>query len=408
MKGRISAILFLLPFLAPCQELSYAHRIVDTLTSPGMDGRGYVNGGDRKAALYIAEEFRKMKADSMAAAGYFQPFHFPVNTFPGVVKITVDGRTLKPGADYILDASCPTAHGKFEITEATAGPGSIKKSKLRKKFILIDKTKKGGTELAQAWIAMPGKAAGFIIMEEKKLTWTVAQEQGPMPMIHILKASMPSAVKTVSLDVDASFVSSHPTQNIAGLIKGISEPDSFIVFTAHYDHLGRMGANDNASGIAMLLNLLSYYSEPANRPACSMAFIAFAGEEAGLLGSEYYTGHPLFPLERIKFLVNMDLLGTGDDGMMVVNGDVYRDAFSMLTLINDSAHYVATLGKRGKAKNSDHYYFSEKGVPSFFFYTLGGTAFYHDIYDAAATLPFTDFEDVFRLTRDFTNALMKQ
>ena len=55
-----------------------------------------------------------------------------------------------------------------------------------------------------------------------------------------------------------------------------------------------------------------------------MAFLLFSGEEAGLLGSKYYTEHPLFPLKEIKFLTNLDLLGTGDDGIMVVNASVYK------------------------------------------------------------------------------------
>ena len=72
---------------------------------------------------------------------------------------------------------------------------------------------------------------------------------------------------------------------------------------------------------------------------------------------------------------------------------------------NDDKKYFSTLGERGTAKNSDHYYFSEKGVPSFFFYTMGGIKAYHDIYDKAATLPLTKFKETFGLIRDFTDAL---
>ena len=60
---------------------------------------------------------------------------------------------------------------------------------------------------------------------------------------------------------------------------------------------------------------------------------------------------------------------------------------------------------RGKAANSDHYWFSEKGIPSFFVYTMGGIKAYHDIYDVSETLPLTEFEDCFRLFRDFIDEL---
>ena len=68
------------------------------------------------------------------------------------------------------------------------------------------------------------------------------------------------------------------------------------------------GANDNASGISLLLNLAHYYA--ANPRPYSIGFICFAGEEAGLIGSKYFTEHPLVPLKNIRFLINTDLAGT--------------------------------------------------------------------------------------------------
>ncbi|WP_448636180.1 M28 family peptidase [Pedobacter panaciterrae] len=79
-----------------------------------------------------------------------------------------------------------------------------------------------------------------------------------------------------------------------------------MVITAHYDHLGGMGnktyfpgANDNASGISFLLSLAKYYA--ANPQPYTMAFICFAGEEAGLLGSKYFTEYPLLALQKSGF-----------------------------------------------------------------------------------------------------------
>ena len=157
----------------------------------------------------------------------------------------------------------------------------------------------------------------------------------------------------------------------------------------------------------MLLNLADYYSKKENQPKCSVAFIAFAGEELGLLGSKYFAAHPLLPLSEMKFLVNLDLLGTGDEGMMVVNATEFPRKFALLDSINTAKKYLIKIGQRGKSRNSDHYWFTEKGVPSFYFYTLGGIKAYHDIYDKAETLPLTKFEDVFRLIVDFNSAIQK-
>ena len=196
------------------------------------------------------------------------------------------------------------------------------------------------------------------------------------------------------------------------MVKGITNPDSFIVFSAHYDHLGRMGrgtyfpgANDNASGVSMLLNLAKHYSLEINKPKYSMVFIAFAGEEAGLAGSKYFIEHPLVDLKKIRFLINLDLVGTGDEGMMVVNATEHKREFEQLKKINEDRQYLTHIGERGKSKNSDHYYFSENGVPAFFFYTMGGIQAYHDIYDKAETLPLTKYKEVFRLIRDFADSL---
>ena len=206
----------------------------------------------------------------------------------------------------------------------------------------------------------------------------------------------------------------HEANNVIAYIAGSAQPDSFLVFTAHYDHLGGQGkavyfpgANDNASGTAMLLELAAHYSQPQHRPNYSIVFMAFAAEEAGLLGSSYYTEHPLFPLSRIRFLVNLDLLGTGSEGMMVVNGKVHAPEYEQLQQLNQQHQYLPQLRSRGKAANSDHYPFSEKGVPAFFFYTLGGTAAYHNPNDHASQLPLTEFEDVFQLIVDFAKALQQ-
>ena len=100
------------------------------------------------------------------------------------------------------------------------------------------------------------------------------------------------------------------------------------------------GANDNASGIAMLLSLARYYSSHQDSLRYSIAFMAFSGEEMSLLGSKYYTEHPLFPLANIRFLVNMDIMGTGDEGITVVNGTIYKPAFNDLVKINDHIHLL--------------------------------------------------------------------
>jgi len=137
-----------------------------------------------------------------------------------------------------------------------------------------------------------------------------------------------------------------------------------------------------------------------------MVFICFSGEEAGLLGSKYFSENPLIPLKNIRFLLNMDKLGTGDEGITAVNATVYPKEFARLKQANDNGHYLVKIGSRGKAPNSDHYWFSEKGVPAFFIYTMGGIKAYHDVYDISKTLPLNEYNHLFRLIVDFNSSLM--
>jgi Zn-dependent M28 family amino/carboxypeptidase len=226
------------------------------------------------------------------------------------------------------------------------------------------------------------------------------------PQFTIRKSSGFKGKSTLKVNAQAVLKKNYMTRNVIAYIKGSLQPDSFIVFTAHYDHLGQMGdgiyfpgANDNASGTSMLLNLADYFT--ANPPGYSIAFICFSGEELGLLGSGYYVEHPLFPLGTIKFLVNLDIVGTGEDGIKVVNATEFPKQFDELLEINADKKYMKLISPRGKAANSDHYPFYLRDIPCFFIYTMGGISAYHDVNDRAETLPLTKYEELFKLLIEF-------
>jgi Zn-dependent M28 family amino/carboxypeptidase len=159
------------------------------------------------------------------------------------------------------------------------------------------------------------------------------------------------------------------------------------------------GANDNASGTAMLLSFVKEYAR--HPPKYNTVFLAFSGEEIGLLGSKAFVEHPLTDLKKIKFLVNFDLAGTGEEGIKVVNGSIFKAQFDRLTKLNQQDHLLPKVEIRGAACISDHCRFYEKGVPSFFIYTQGGIKAYHDIYDRSETLPLTEFSHYFQLMQRF-------
>ena len=111
-------------------------------------------------------------------------------------------------------------------------------------------------------------------------------------------------------------------------------------------------------------------------------------------------------MQKIKFLVNLDLAGTGDDGITVVNATVFQEKYYTLENLNRQHTLLTRVKKRGEACNSDHCFFFMAGVPCFYIYTLGGTTAYHDIYDKAATLPLTEYNDYFTLLQKFIQKQM--
>jgi hypothetical protein len=435
VSGVFSFLFATLAFSASGQK-DYARKIVDTLASPYMAGRGYVDDGCKKAATYIESQFKEIGLLPFGK-GYPQEFSIPVSTYPNTIKVWMDGKKLKQGIQYIVSPLTPTIKGKFPIVKFTL---AIYKdsSRLRKflqqdysnTFIMVDDS--GAVDKdKEAFESLrwnPFKAKGIIMLTDK-LTEETADTLLNYALIfvnpwlvtdcgssHQLQQRYGvfyrgplSRAKKIKLDIENVFIKDYPTENLIGYVKGSVQPDSFVVFSAHYDHLGRMadiyfpGANDNASGTAMLLSLAKYYSQ--HQPKYSVAFISFGSEEVNIRGSHYYVDHPVFPLGKIKFLVNMDIMGTGDDGIKVVNGALpeYKSAFHDMVRINDSLHLIKAVESRGSAANSDHYFFYKSHVPDFFIYTLGGISAYHDIEDRRETLPLTKFDEVYQLLINFTD-----
>lgn len=415
-------------------DYQYARMIVDTMASKSMHGRGYVNDGDKIAANYIRSEFKKLGLKPFKD-DYYQPFTFSINTFPGRVEFefNISDKSKKnfnftgiAGKNFLVDPSSPGISADysldvFDSTNALSNRTFKKfvKRTVKNQFILIDDrgvTDKKKLAYFSKIRSNPSSVAGTIEVV-KKLTWSQSQTVSDFVKIRILADSFNynnyrKAEGGGGIVIDTKLIQNYQSQNIIGYVKGSQHPDSFIVFSAHYDHLGQMGkgayfpgANDNASGCAMLLNLAKHYSMLQNQPKYSIAFIAFGAEEVGLLGSKHYTENPLFPLSSIRFLLNMDIMGTGEDGITVVNGSIFKEEFDNLVKINVKNSFIKDVKIRGKAANSDHYFFSEKGVKAFFIYTMGGITAYHDIYDRAETLPLNKFEDLFKLINGFSEYL---
>lgn len=424
-RAKLIFILVILHLFSFSQDINYAKRIIEKLASPEFKGRGYVENGEKICADYIAEEFQTLGL-SPYNNSYFQKFHISVNTFPNRVLLKIDGIQLQAASDFLVESSCPSINGKFPVAVLSRSQIDTEEKlissiyKAGDSFILIDNrdkknekpdlSKKIDEHIKFLKYDSPTSIKGVILYGNGKLTWENSQNQAVRPIISINKELDLNSIKSLEITVDAKFIKNYSTQNVIGSIKGTSGSDSTIVVLAHYDHLGKLGkdvyfpgANDNASGIAMILNLAKHYSE--NKPKYTTVFIALSGEEIGILGAKFFTENPLLDLTKIKFLINFDLAGTGDEGIKVVNGTVYKDKFDLLTNLNQQFQFLPKIDIRGAACNSDHCLFYEKGVPCFYIYTLGGIQAYHDILDKSETLPLTKFTEYNKLMIKFFDSI---
>lgn len=387
---------------------------IDVLASPAMRGRGYVQGGRQMAANYIEKHFRSAGLRPIGALGYRQSYSFPVNTFPGRMQLVLNGKELTPGVDYLADAGSAPLRAKdlvINTVDLSANIGRTARLNLNPQgnmWVLsgVDSfCKAHGARAGELAAQLPRGA--FIIPQSAKAMWTVSRQQQEATVFYVADTLIPHS-GSAGVNVQAK-VADMRSDNIIACVPGTVK-DSFIVFSAHYDHLGMMGeeaifpgASDNASGTAMLLYLAGYYARHPQR--YTMVFIAFSGEEAGLMGSAYYTANPLFPLGQIKFLVNTDIMGDATNGITVVNATEHPARFDTLTRLNDMHHYIPAVKSRGKAANSDHYYFSEAGVPAFFIYTNGGKGYYHDVYDKPGEVTLAHIPALALLLQDFAASL---
>ena len=167
------------------------------------------------------------------------------------------------------------------------------------------------------------------------------------------------------------------------------------------------GASDNGSGTSMVLDLARHFSME-RKPYYSVAFMLFSGEEAGLMGSTHYVNQPLFPLEKVKLVINLDMVGTGQEGVILFNAPQRPLEAAIVQKINEDRHYMKEVAEvKGKA-NSDHYPFHEKGIPAIFFLTKGRSGGGHNIFDTPEKLPLYGYENLFNLIIDLIGELHKQ
>ena len=397
------------------QDLAQYKKVVKELSSSKYQGRGYARDGANKAGKYLEKQFRKAGVDAVTR----QPFTLDINTFPGKMKLSVDGRKMVAGTDFTLREFSPGVRGTYNlyfIDTLNYDSGKIFRDlalpENKDAFVVCDFwfTYKHREDFQKLQSAGGAPNAGLVLTwDEEPLKFYKAYGEKVIdkPVLWLLSRQIPRGSKSITVDIDNEFLKDYRCFNVIASVEGASH-DSCYVFTAHYDHLGNLGrrvyypgANDNASGTATIVTLAAYYAQ--HKPKFDMLFIAFSGEDANLRGSEYYAQHPVQPLDRIKYLVNVDMVGDNNPVQYCETSDQGQRGYELFERINTEKHYFKSLNHGKLAANSDHYPFAKRGIPCIFLENEEGTAFpyYHTPLDNWKNAVFDSYEPVFKLITDF-------
>ena len=225
--------------------------------------------------------------------------------------------------------------------------------------------------------------------------------------------------KKIDIEI-SSIVKDAETKNIIGIVEG-SDPvlkDEYIVFMAHYDHLGVAkdgdvynGADDNGSGTVTLLEVAEAFASLEQKPKRSIVFLWVTCEEIGMLGSNYYTENPVYPLEKTVACINIDMDGRvyePRDSVWNKSPKKVKDFDGLFTLCNNVWPKIKEINNSNCEKlglipdsslpskflrSSDHYHFHKKGIP-IINYATGYHADYHKVGDEVSKINFDKMKRV--------------
>jgi hypothetical protein len=411
---------------------------VSFLASDALQGRATPSPGLEIASEYIAAQFRRAGLDPAGDDGYFQTASY-VTVTPKVegMEFTVDGAggsvNAKSMSMALQQASAAdlnkVAMVKVAGSDATA-VAALTPDQVRGKVLVLDFPEGQNpivlTRQLPALAARLQPALVVLLRSGGQPTNMSARlrEASAAPAVPVLVvwdeqvrtalgAGRPGPVEAVvSVHIPAPTAVLVKVRNVAGVMRG-SDPalrDTYVLVTAHYDHLGvrgtgegdhiNNGANDDASGTASVIEVANALALLPTRPKRSIVFMTFFGEELGLVGSRYYGAHPIFPLEKTVADLNLEQLGRTDvDGGSSV-GLVNVTGFDFSTLTDA---VVKAGGQTGLqvAKNaqlneryfaqSDNQALADAGVPA---HTLSVGYMFPDYHQPGDEWPKLDYANL--------------
>lgn len=436
-----------------------ARKHLTILASDAFEGRETGKPGAEKAANYLAGEFKKLGLQAPVNGSYFLDVPLTSTSF-NFKSFTVNGTTLTYGKDYWslnssemqnikaselifvgygteAEVANVNLAGKVVMVIGDIKPGTsestISSLSLRNKNpaliigvipfsdpmpgnpskvnerILLKQTNIKPTVKKILSIAVGTDVANQLLKNSGKTYEQLKSAAGEVQATQTLKADIKAEFETVTKDVKAV--------DVLGYLPGTDLKDEVLIFSAHYDHIGltrfgtdkvNNGADDDGSGTTGILEIARAFTQAKKEghgPRRSILFLGNVGEEKGLLGSEYYTAHPVFPLSQTITDLNIDMIGrTGYDYigkadssnyLYVIGSAMLSTTLRKVTEEVNTTYTKLDLDYKYDDPNdpnrfyyrSDHYNFAKHGVPIIFYFD-GENPDYHRPGDEVSKINF--------------------
>ena len=408
-----------------------------------MEGRETGERGQKLAAAYIRSQFMKygLAPGNPEENSYFQSYQLNKVAI-NKAEVSLGNKKYGYPKDFFVLRGLPPETLSDQLAVVSTSGAEKVGSEAKDKTILLVDTDKGGNgnlalkirswgEKATSLVENGAQSVGIVLPDSvyKVLsryassvrTFVSKDEYKPMPIMYVSEAMaddmlsfgktkiskvakelenqniISPKLKRFSPSMDANIELSNPSaENIAGFLEGTDKKDELLIITAHFDHIGvnqdgriNNGADDDASGTTAVLELAEAFTKAAAegyRPSRSILFMTVSGEEKGLLGSEYYTDHPIYPLENTVVNLNIDMVGrvgkeyqgSADslNYVYLIGADKLSTELHELSEKANETYTQMVLDYKYNDENdpnrfyyrSDHYNFAKNNIPVIFYF----------------------------------------
>ncbi|MDX5478074.1 M28 family peptidase [Fontibacter flavus] len=444
MKKRFlfaGALGLMLSFNASAQDataMKYASTItaadlekhLSILASDEMEGRDTGAKGQKMAAEYLANFYSGLGLKGPVDGSYFQKFNLSSVSYPNI-SLTVGKQKLVNNEDFIFigDADMTKVAKTDLVFLGLANEENLKKVDVKGKLVGLWAV--GSRAQTVVPEVMNAGAAGIVIVTMEgqanfdrmanwykslstrgRLGFEQPTKQEPIFLVstekmgalfetpvEILKEAAknnPESIKSQKVSYQVKKQNKPvPTENVLAFLEGTDKKEEVLVISSHYDHTGidsqgriNNGADDDGSGTVSVMEIAEAFATAAKdgfKPKRSILFLNVTGEEKGLLGSEYYSNNPIFPLENTVNNINIDMVGRIDyeyqdaenqDYIYVIGSEMLSSHLKVINEYNNITYTNLILDYRYDAEDdpnrfyyrSDHYNFAKHNIPVIFFF----------------------------------------